>query len=98
MVQLARVGRLFSWAMPKAMRAALTKIPSRLKPLDSVGGKNAIYPVKQNQLSGLHYQQVARSVRPEINASTIRVLNRLGVDSKRRGALLWSTGTSHWPK
>ena len=82
MIALARIGRLFSWAMPAAMRAALTKIPAELKPFDPVGGHDAVFspdqkPVKRVALLAGCAQ---RALDPEINASTIRVLNRLGVE------------------
>ena len=82
MIALARIGRLFGWALPAAMRAALTKIPAELKPFDRVGGQNAVFspdqkPVKRVALLAGCAQ---RALDPEINASTIRVLNRLGVE------------------
>ena len=82
MIQLAWVGRLFSWAMPTAMRAALTKIPAQLKQLDPIGGKNAIFPANTKQVKrvALLAGCAQRALAPEINASTVRVLNRLGVE------------------
>ena len=82
MIALARIGRLFSWAMPAAMRAALAKVPVELKPFDRVGGHDAVFspdkkPVKRVALLAGCAQ---RALDPEINASTIRVLNRLGVE------------------
>ena len=82
MIQLAWLGRLFSWAMPTAMRAALAKIPAQLKQLDPIGGKNAIFPAKTKRIKrvALLAGCAQRALAPEINASTIRVLNRLGVE------------------
>jgi glycolate oxidase iron-sulfur subunit len=79
---LAGVVRLFSWAMPSVMRAALTKIPAQLKQLDPIGGKNAIFPTNTKQVKRVAMLAgcAQRALAPEINASTIRVLNRLGVE------------------
>ena len=85
---LARIGKVFSWAMPRSMRAALTKIPARLKPFDPVGARDAVFrpdqkPVKRVALLAGCAQ---RALDPDINASTIRVLNRLGVEVVVRSA------------
>jgi glycolate oxidase iron-sulfur subunit len=82
LLALARIGRVFSWVMPRSMRAALTKIPARLKPFDLVGARDAVFrpyqkPVKRVALLAGCAQ---RALDPDINASTIRVLNRLGVE------------------
>ena len=82
LLALARIGRVFSWAMPRSMRAALTKIPAQLKPFDPVGARDAVFrpdqkPVKRVALLAGCAQ---RALDPDINASTIRVLNRLGVE------------------
>ena len=68
--------------MPTAMRAALAKIPAQLKQLDPIGGKNAIFPTNTKQIKrvALLAGCAQRALAPEINASTIRVLNRLGVE------------------
>jgi len=82
LLALARIGRVFSWVMPRSMRAALTKIPAQLKPFDPVGARDAVFrpdqkPVKRVALLAGCAQ---RALDPDINASTIRVLNRLGVE------------------
>lgn len=82
LLALARIGRVFSWVMPRSMRAALTKIPVQLKPFDPVGARDAVFrpdqkPVKRVALLAGCAQ---RALDPDINASTIRVLNRLGVE------------------
>ena len=90
---LARVGRPFAPFMPAQMRAALAKLPTRIPPLDPVGANTQSYmPTQQNnnksKLPASHkIRRVAllagcaqRALDPEINASTIRVLNRLGIE------------------
>ena len=88
LLALARIGRVFSWVMPRSMRAALTKIPAQLKPFDPVGARDAVFrpdqkPVKRVALLAGCAQ---RALDPDINASTIRVLNRLGVEVVVRSA------------
>jgi glycolate oxidase iron-sulfur subunit len=90
MMRLANLGRLFSFVMPQMMRAAMQKLPRHVPQLDPVGSKtekfaatsssNAPYatvPVKRVILLAGCAQ---RALDPDINASTIRVLNRLGVE------------------
>ena len=90
MMRLANLGRPFSFAMPQVMRAAMQKLPRQVPQLDTVGSRteqfaatsspNAPYaamPVKRVILLAGCAQ---RALDPDINASTIRVLNRLGVE------------------
>jgi len=90
MMRLANLGRLFSFVMPQMMRVAMQKLPRHVPQLDPVGNKteqfaatsssNAPYatvPVKRVILLAGCAQ---RALDPDINASTIRVLNRLGVE------------------
>jgi len=90
MMRLANLGRLFSFVMPQMMRVAMQKLPRHVPQLDPVGSKteqfaatlssNAPYatvPVKRVILLAGCAQ---RALDPDINASTIRVLNRLGVE------------------
>jgi glycolate oxidase iron-sulfur subunit len=94
MMRLANLGRPLSFAMPQIMRAAMQKLPRHVPKLDPVGIRteqfaatltpktfpNASYakvPVKRVILLAGCAQ---RALDPEINASTIRVLNRLGVE------------------
>ena len=90
---LARVGRPFAPFIPAQMRAALAKLPTRIPPLDPVGANTQSYlPTQQiNNKSKLRVSHKIRRVAllagcaqraldPEINASTIRVLNRLGIE------------------
>ena len=90
---LARVGRPFAPFMPAQIRAALAKLPTRIPALDPVGANTQSYlPTQQSKNksklpAGQKIRRVAllagcaqRALDPEINASTIRVLNRLGIE------------------
>lgn len=90
LMQLARIGRVFRWAMPAQMRAALAKIPAHIPAFDRVGSKTELFkpahdtamlakssPIKRVALLAGCAQ---RALDPEINASTIRVLNRLNIE------------------
>ena len=83
---LAKLGRLVAFAMPKPMRAALQKLPLHIPDLDPVGSRTQQFspspaagkkPVRRVILLAGCAQ---RALDPDINASTIRVLNRLGVE------------------
>jgi glycolate oxidase iron-sulfur subunit len=82
---LAKLGRLVAFAMPKSMRAALQKLPLHIRDLDPVGSRTQQYappaagkaPVRRVILLAGCAQ---RALDPDINASTIRVLNRLGLE------------------
>lgn len=82
MMQLGRIGKLFSPLLPASMRAALAKLPSRVPALDRVGGKTMHFKPRTSStrrvilLAGC----AQRALDPGINASTIRVLNKLGVE------------------
>ena len=82
LLRLSRLARPFATLMPAQIRAALKKLPVDVPPLDKVGASTARYAP-----SGKRVKRVAllagcaqRAIDPEINASTIRVLNRLGVE------------------
>ena len=94
MMRLANLGRPFSFFMPQMMRAAMQKLPRHVPQLDPVGSvteqfaassslnsspkaSGATMPVKRVILLAGCAQ---RALDPDINASTIRVLNRLGVE------------------
>ena len=86
MMRLANLGRPLSFVMPQVMRAALQKLPRHVPGLDPVGSQTEKFatsssvgkaPVKRVILLAGCAQ---RALDPEINASTIRVLNRLGVE------------------
>ena len=90
MMRLANLGRPFSFILPQMMRTAIQKLPHHVPQLDLVGSATeqfaatlspntsyATMPVKRVILLAGCAQ---RALDPEINASTIRVLNRLGVE------------------
>ena len=86
MMRLANLGRPLSFIMPQMMRAALQKLPRKMPGLDPVGSQTETFTVSSSAgkapvkrvilLAGC----AQRALDPEINASTIRVLNRLGVE------------------
>ena len=67
--------------MPRQIAAMLALAPRRVKPLDPIGGKDHSYPAIGDQKA--HVILLAgcaqRAIEPEINAATIRLLNRQGV-------------------
>jgi glycolate oxidase iron-sulfur subunit len=86
MMRLANLGRPLSFILPQMMRAALQKLPRKMPGLDPVGSQTETFAVSSSAgkapvkrvilLAGC----AQRALDPEINASTIRVLNRLGVE------------------
>ena len=86
MTRLANLGRPLSFIMPQMMRAALEKLPRKMPGLGPVGIQTETFAVSSSAgkapvkrvilLAGC----AQRALDPEINASTIRVLNRLGVE------------------
>jgi len=82
MMRLGRVGAIFAPLMPKSMRAALAKLPKHLPDFDRVGGRSMTFQPRAAAtrrvilLAGC----AQRALDPAINASTIRVLNKLGVE------------------
>ena len=90
MMCLANLGRPFSFAMPQVMRAAMQKLPRQVPQLDPVGSRTEQFAATSSPSSSYGTAPVKRVVLlagcaqraldPDINASTIRVLNRLGVE------------------
>ena len=82
MMRMARLGGLVAPLLPATMRAALAKLPSRLPAFDRVGSKTMTFRPRAAAtrrvilLAGC----AQRALDPGINASTIRVLNKLGVE------------------
>ena len=81
MIRLGNIGRIFSPLLPSGMRAALAKLPKRPARFDRVGAKTMHFEprVKAVRHVVLLAGCAQRALDPSINASTIRVLNRLGV-------------------
>jgi glycolate oxidase iron-sulfur subunit len=80
-LMLARVGRIFAFALPKRMRAMLDLAPTELARA-SVSDRPQTFPAE-----GLRRKRVAllagcaqRVLEPEINAATIRLLTRFGCE------------------
>ena len=86
MMRLANLGRPLSFIMPQMMRAALQKLPRKTPGLDPVGSQTETFAVSSSAGKALVKRVILlagcaqRALDPEINASTIRVLNRLGVE------------------
>ena len=81
-LRAARMARPFAGLLPKPLAAMVKLAPKTLKPLDAVGGSDAVYPAEGKRVKrvALLAGCAQRAMDPEINASTIRVLNRLGVE------------------
>ena len=81
MIRLGRVGSLFAPVMPGRIRAALAKLPRKLPRFDRIGGKTMNFEPRVTETR--HVILLAgcaqRALDPAINASTVRVLNKLGV-------------------
>ncbi|MGC6453044.1 MAG: glycolate oxidase subunit GlcF [Candidatus Puniceispirillaceae bacterium] len=82
MMRLGRIGAFFAPLLPKLMRVALAKLPKKLPPLDRVGNRTMTFKPRATAtrrvilLAGC----AQRALDPRINASTIRVLNKLGIE------------------
>lgn len=79
---LAKLARPIAAILPVQIRAALKKLPAKVPPLDKIGARTEVFAA-----TGKTIKRVAllagcaqRALDPDINASTIRVLNRLGVE------------------
>ena len=81
-LRFARLARPFSGLLSGRLKAMVNLSPTRLRALDQVGSADQLYPAdtpaskRVMLLSGC----AQRALDPEINASTIRLLNRQGVD------------------
>lgn len=80
---LASLARPFSFLMPARIKSMLSILPSSRKPLDKVGATDEVYKTSDKALIKrvmLLQGCAQRAIDPEINASTIRLLNRLGIE------------------
>ena len=81
-LRLARFGQPFKALLPGRLKAMVSLAPSRLGPVDPVGSTDTVY-ASENP-SGRRVMLLAgcaqRALDPAINAATIRLLNRHGVD------------------
>lgn len=75
--------RPFRWMMPKAISSMLAVAPSSRPRFDPVGNKDHVYNADTHPprarvalLAGC----AQRAINPDINAATIRMLNRIGVE------------------
>ena len=84
-LKMASLAKFLAPLMPPRMRAMVTLAPAKVGKLDPVGGTDAVYsaadqykkPVKRVMLLAGCAQ---RAIDPEINAATLRLLRRLGVE------------------
>lgn len=83
LLRLASLAKPFAFMMPARIKAMLSLLPRSRKPLDKVGASDKVFAVSQGKavkrvmlLQGC----AQRAINPEINAATIRLLNRLGVE------------------
>jgi len=82
MIMLGRLGWMLTPFMPQQMRAAMQKLPRKLPKIDQIGATSTVYPTKQKTIKRVILLAgcAQRALDPEINASTLRVLDRLGVE------------------
>ena len=79
----ARLAKPFSFMLPKRLKAMLSLVPATSYRLDPIGKTDSLYannkatPVRCVMLLAGCAQ---RAIDPEINAATVRLLNRFGVD------------------
>jgi len=81
MIQLGRIGRWGAPVMPRRIKAALAKLPRSLPHFDRIGSRSEDFDPPMTPIR--HVILLAgcaqRALDPAINASTVRVLNKLGV-------------------
>jgi glycolate oxidase iron-sulfur subunit len=81
MIRLGLIGKLGAPVMPRRIRAALAKLPRNLPGFDRIGSKTERFdpPMTPTRHVILLAGCAQRALDPAINASTVRVLNKLGV-------------------
>ena len=87
MMKSAAFARWLGWFLPAPFSVALKKLPKSIPPLDPIGAETRRFAAHA-QRSGLSdIKRVVllagcaqRALDPDINASTVRLLNRLGVE------------------
>lgn len=81
-LRIARLAKPFSSLLSGRLKAMVSLAPARLRPLDPVGRADEVYaaetPVGRRVILLAGCAQ--RALDPDINAATIRLLNRQGVD------------------
>ena len=81
-LKLAMRARLFAPILPRRLAAMIGAAPAAIGPVDEVGEKDKIFvPEKPVQKRVILLQGCAqRAIAPEINAATLRLLSRVGVE------------------
>jgi glycolate oxidase iron-sulfur subunit len=83
MLVLAWLAKPFQGLMPKVIRGMLSAAPKAMPRLDPVGAKDQVFQSHEQPAKArvaLLTGCAQRAINPDINAATIRLLNRLGVD------------------
>lgn len=83
MMMLAWLARPFRAMMPKPIRAMLDVAPSAMPRFDPIGHKDQVFYAETNPAKArvvLLAGCAQRAVNPDINAATIRLLTRIGVE------------------
>ncbi len=85
-LKFARMLRPFAWALPGRLKQMLRLSPEKIYSLDPVGREDRHFPAQNKALKRVILLQgcAQRAINPEINAATLRLLTRLGVDVQVR--------------
>ncbi|MGB0939895.1 MAG: glycolate oxidase subunit GlcF [Candidatus Puniceispirillaceae bacterium] len=96
-LKLARLGRPFAAIMPRRIAAMLRSAPEKLGGVDKIGAIDQIFaPEKPVQKRVILLQGCAqRAIAPQINAATLRLLSRLGVEVVVRQLASCCGGLAH---
>ena len=81
-MKTAKLATPFKAFLPVSIKALINSVPKKIKKLDPVGSQDIIYKAEgQTKKQVILLAGCAqRAIEPEINAATIRILNRIGVD------------------
>ena len=79
---LAWLARPLKGLFTGRLRAMLSLAPKRLRALDKIGSQDAVYPAQTKKIGrvALLAGCAQRAIDPDINAATIALLNRIGVE------------------
>ena len=96
-LKLAGLGRPFAAIMPRRIAAMLRSAPEKLGGVDKIGAIDQIFaPEKPVQKRVILLQGCAqRAIAPQINAATLRLLSRLGVEVVVRQLASCCGGLAH---
>ena len=87
MMKSASIARWLGWALPAPLKAALKKLPKTIPSLDPIGSDTRRFAAQGQRSDSSVIKRVVllagcaqRALDPDINASTVRLLTRLGVE------------------